>query len=96
MEKIKFEPVESNDRFKVLRAKPKKGAIMPAHLADKDGFLLIDEGEIEFVLGNETILMKGEDSLRIPAGVVHQIHAKTACRILLVLDTKVKIQFVNS
>lgn len=96
MEKIKFELIEKNDRFKVLRAKPNAGAVMPAHLADKDGFLLIDEGEIEFVLDDEMTLMKGEDSVKIPAGVVHHLKATTSCKVLLVLDTQVKIKFVDS
>lgn len=96
MEKIKFELIESNNCFKVLCAKPSKGATMPAHIADRDGFLLIDDGEIEFVLDGEIILMQREDSVKIPAGVVHHINTKINSKLLLVLDTNVKIKFVNS
>ena len=51
MEKIKFAPIESNDRFKVMRATAPTGAVMAPHIADKSAFLLIEDGEIEFTLG---------------------------------------------
>lgn len=95
MEKIKFAPIESNDRFKVMRAIAPTGAVMAPHIADKSAFLLIEDGEIEFTLDQQQSRLKDGDSLRIPAEVVHHIRVISDCKILLMLDAQVKIRFVD-
>ncbi|MEL7422322.1 MAG: cupin domain-containing protein [Bacteroidota bacterium] len=96
MEKIRFETIEKNDRFKVLRGTGPLGAQMKPHIADRDGFLIVEDGQIRFDLNGEDHPMNEGDSIRIPASTIHHLSATKDCKLLLMFDTAVKIRFVEN
>ena len=96
MEKIRFETIEKNDRFKVLRGTGALGAQMKPHIADRDSFLIVEDGQISFALDGEDYPMHEGDSIRIPADTLHHLSATKDCKLLLMLDSAVKIRFVET
>ncbi len=58
------------------------GAELPEHAHFHEQVSNILEGEFEFVLGGEKMLLRPGDSLVIPSNVPHSGRALTHCRIL--------------
>ena len=58
------------------------GAELPEHAHPHEQVTNLLEGEFEFVLGGETMLLKPGLSVVIPSNVPHSGRALTACRIL--------------
>lgn len=58
------------------------GAELPEHAHFHEQVSNMLEGEFEFVLGGEKMLLRPGDSLVIPSNVPHSGRALTACRIL--------------
>ncbi|NRB46888.1 MAG: cupin domain-containing protein [Saprospiraceae bacterium] len=94
MSKFKFVKLLENDNLKLLKGKGESGDKMQAHMADRDAFLLILKGSLDFRLGAKTHSLGGDDFLEIPAQEVHSFTVDKACEVLLVLDPKTKMTFV--
>jgi quercetin dioxygenase-like cupin family protein len=58
------------------------GAELPEHSHFHEQVSNMLEGEFEFVLGGEKMLLRSGDSLVIPSNVPHSGRALTTCRIL--------------
>lgn len=48
-------------------------AVDEAFHEDKDELVLMESGEYEFIVGNETFRQKGNEEVLIPAGSIHSI-----------------------
>lgn len=95
MAKFKFLKLLEKNGVKLLKGKGEKGDEMQAHIADRDAFLLILKGKLDFQLENEILPLSGEDFLEIPAEKVHSFAVRERCEVLLVLDPKTKMTFVS-
>lgn len=95
MSKFKFVKLLENDNVKLLKGKGDSGDKMQAHKADRDAFLLVLKGSLDFQLGTQTHALMDDDSLEIPAQEVHSFTVAKPCEVLLVLDPKAKMTFVS-
>ena len=72
IDKLKIDWTERGFSFAVGTIKA-GDAVDEAFHEDQDELVLMESGEYEFIIGNETFLQKGNIEVFIPAGSVHSI-----------------------
>lgn len=55
----------------------------PQHDVDREQVWTVLDGELEVQAGNEALAVRAGDALRLPAGALRQIAAKTDARVLV-------------
>ena len=95
MAKFKFSKLTENGGMKLLKGRGEKGDAMRAHLSDRDAFLLILKGEIDFRLGTNTLPLTTDDFMEIPAQEIHAFEVRKSCELLLILDREARMTFVE-
>lgn len=95
MSRFKFVKLLENENVKLLKGAGERGDEMQAHIADRDAFLLVLKGSLNFQLGTQTHALADDDSLEIPAQEIHSFTVAEPCEVLLVLDPGAKMTFVS-
>ena len=95
MKNIKFSTLEKNNSFKVLIGKGRKGEAMKSHQADKDAFLMVQEGEILFNLDDEKNYLNQGSCISIPMNTAHSFEVLEDCEVSLTLDVNAKLLFLQ-
>ncbi|MFZ1699511.1 MAG: cupin domain-containing protein [Pyrinomonadaceae bacterium] len=67
--------VINSEKVNVKAVGLKKGQIMPKHKAGLKSMLVVLEGKIEFVIGDEKFVLSKLDAYEIPVNVEHEIRA---------------------
>ncbi len=65
-----------------------KGEGLATHSAPGDALACILEGEAHITIGDEMVVVRGGQSVVMPAGVPHSLKAATAFKMFLVLVKK--------
>ncbi len=67
----------TGERTMVAQILIKKGGVVPLHHHENEQISLCFEGELEFELEGETVLLKPDEALHIPSNVPHKAVALT-------------------
>ncbi len=94
MQKVKFTAIEQNESFKVLMADAVPGDKMQTHIADKDAYLHVISGAIQFNLDGSIHEVDRSHGMHIPAGHPHSFEVTQSSQLTLTLDSNVKLKFV--
>lgn len=96
MGQFKFSKIDENGDVRFLKGKGERGDKMSAHHSDRDAFLLVVKGEVNFRLGSEVLPLAADDFLEIPAKVVHSFEVSSPSELLLIVDREAKMTFLDS
>ena len=89
---------QTGDKFKVLKVKGLKGAVMPSHFSTKEAVIIVLEGEAILNLSEKQIHLKAKDSAIIPANEIHtlQITETLLANVIMEMDSDIKFEGNNS
>lgn len=62
-----------------------KGEDLSPHTSTGDALVQVLDGEVSITIGEETFDLKENDSIIMPANVLHAVYAKTAFKMLLTI-----------
>lgn len=71
------------------------GELMPAHIANLESILLIQEGECIFKMNDEEQVLKPGDSIVVPPETKHQIKVNTDFKAVHFMPVDIKFTFFN-
>lgn len=94
MQNIKFTPIEKNESFKIMLANGLTNEGMNTHISDKDAYLYVLAGSIQFTLGDGGFLVGPEEGISIPKGVAHSFLVIAPCTVMLTLDIHAQLSFL--
>jgi len=94
MNKLKFSKVEMNESFKMLLGSGEQGDIMQPHISNKDAYLMVTEGTIQFSIEGKISIIGKHEGIPIPKDKVHSFKVIDSCHLLLTLDANAQVQFV--
>jgi len=79
-----IKPIFTNSNCKVLQLVLKKGQGLSEHSTPIDAFLHVIEGECELSMAGKIYILKENDTIVLPKGVLHEVWAKNSnARMLL-------------
>lgn len=71
------------------------GELLPAHLANVESILLMQEGECIFKMNDEDLVLKPGDTMLVPPEIKHQIKAITDFKAVHFMPKDIKFTFFN-
>lgn len=83
-DKINKATVYKDDKQQVLLLNLPAGAEMKPHISPVDAFVVVEKGEVEFVLEGELFLLSKGDLFRFKAHQVHSLKALSDFSMLIV------------
>lgn len=89
--KIKILASGSNLIAKQMQAN--SGELLPAHIANAESILFVQEGECIFKINDEERVLKAGDALVVPAEIKHQIKANTDFKAVHFMPSEIKFKF---
>lgn len=96
MEKITKPSVKilaSGNKLVAKQMQANEGELMPAHLADVESILLVQEGECVFKMNDKDHLLKPGDAIIVPPEIRHQIKANKNFKAVHFMPIDIKFKF---
>lgn len=98
MEKVtkpKIKTLASGSKLVAKQMQANAGELLPAHLANKESILVIQEGECTFIMNDvEQVLQQG-DAIVVPQEIKHQIKANTDFKAIHFMPNDIEFEFFN-
>lgn len=96
MEKITKPTVKtlaSGTKLVAKQMRSNEGELMPAHLANAESILLVQEGECVFKMNGEDRILKEGDAIIVPSETRHQIKATKDFKAVHFMPNDIKFKF---
>ena len=71
------------------------GELLPAHLANVESILFIQEGECVFKMNDKDHVLKQGDAIVVPPGTKHQIRANKDFKAIHFMTNEIKFEFFD-
>lgn len=98
MEKVtqpKVKLLTSGDKLMAKQMQANAGELLPAHLADVESILFIQEGECIFKMNDKEHVLKQGDAIVVPPEARHQIKASTDFKAVHFMPNEIKFKFFS-
>ena len=98
MEKVtppKVKTLATGTKLVAKQMQANAGELLPAHLANLESILLIQEGECIFNMNDIEKVLKQGDAMVVPPGIKHQIKAVTNFKAIHFMPVNIKFEFFN-
>ena len=98
MEKVtkpKVKMLTSGDKLTAKQMQANAGELLPAHLADVESILFIQEGECIFKMNDKEHVLKQGDAIVVPPETKHQIKAGTDFKAIHFMPNEIKFKFFD-
>ena len=93
--KPKVKVLATGNKLIAKQMQANAGELLPKHLANLESVLLIQEGECTFEVNSEIQELKTGDTIIVPAGVKHQIEAKTDFKGAHIMPIDIEFEFFS-
>ncbi|MDE3196280.1 MAG: cupin domain-containing protein, partial [Acidobacteriota bacterium] len=67
------------ERMTIARLRIAKGGVVPTHRHENEQVSMIDAGSLVFRIGEEEVLVRAGEAVRIPSNVPHSVVAPEDC-----------------
>jgi quercetin dioxygenase-like cupin family protein len=98
MEKITnpiIKTLASGNQLIAKQMKANAGELLPAHLANLESILLVQEGECIIKLNDKDYALKQGDAFVVPPEIKHQIKINTDFKAVHFMPKEIKFKFFN-
>lgn len=98
MEKVtppKVKTLATGSKLVAKQMQASAGELLPAHLANLESIILIQEGKCVFKMNDVDHVLKQGDSMVVPPGIRHQIKANTDFKAVHFMPVEIKFEFFN-
>ncbi len=85
----------SGNKLVAKEMQANEGDLMPAHLANVESILLVQEGECVFKMNDKDHLLKPGDAIIVPAETRHQIKANKDFKAVHFMPIDIKFTFLT-
>lgn len=98
MEKVtkpKVKILASGNKLVTKQMQADEGELLPAHLANVESILFVQEGECIFKINQEDRVIKQGEAVVVPPETKHQIKAKTNFKAVHFMPTDIEFKFFD-
>lgn len=98
MEKVtkpKVKMLTSGNELIAKQMQANAGELLPAHIANLESILLIQEGECIFMINDEEQVLKQGDAITVPPEIKHQIKAVEDFKAVHFMPKKIDFKFFS-
>lgn len=98
MEKVtkpKVKTLASGNKLVAKQMQANAGELLPAHLANMESILTIQEGECTFKMNDVDKVLKQGDAIVVPPEIKHQIKANTDFKAIHFMPTEIEFKFFD-
>ncbi|MGO3183911.1 MAG: cupin domain-containing protein [Aequorivita sp.] len=98
MEKVtkpKVKMLASGKKLVAKQMQANAGELLPAHLANLESILVVQEGECVFKINDENHVLKQGDSIVVPPEIKHQIKANKDFKAIHFMPKDIEFKFFD-
>lgn len=96
MEKVtkpRVKLLASGSKLTAKQMQAKAGELLPAHVANLESILLMQEGECTFKMNDKDLVLKEGDAIVVPPQVKHQLKANTDFKAVHFMPKEIEFEF---
>lgn len=98
MEKVtkpKVKTLTTGTKLVAKQMQANAGELLPAHLANLESILVVQEGECTFKMNDEDKVLKQGDAIVVPPGIKHQIKANKDFKAIHFMPNEIEFEFFD-